>query len=230
MLPMHDDEVGPIKSVPATVGRWALATFFALFLMNLLDYMDRWILAAVIQDVQGEFQIDNTHSGLFNTYFLISYSIFSPFMGWAGDRFRRTHLLGLGVGVWSLATVGTGLAQSYNEIVLARSLLGIGEATYGVIAPTILMDLFSRDSRARVMSAFYLAMPIGGALGMSLGSLIAKHYGWRMAFFVVGGPGVLASIAAFLMPEPVRGTSEGVDPERLRRTRRPARPARTIST
>ena len=79
---------------------------------------------------------------------------------------RRTWLLGLGVGVWSLATVGSGLAQTYGQLALARSFLGIGEATYGVIAPTILMDLFPARQRSRVLSAFYLAMPIGGALGI----------------------------------------------------------------
>jgi MFS transporter, Spinster family, sphingosine-1-phosphate transporter len=201
-----------------------MVSFGVLFAMNLLDYTDRWILAAVVEHIQRDFQLPNADAGLFNTYFLVSYSLVSPLMGWAGDRMKRTRLLFLGVGVWSLATVGTGLAHSYHQVVLARSLLGIGEATYGVIAPTMLMDLFGRSSRARVMSLFYLAMPIGGALGMALGGLIAKHAGglipgvegWRLAFFVVGAPGLAAAFAALFLPEPIRGASEGVDPERLR--------------
>ncbi len=142
-------------------------------------------------------------------------------MGWLGDRTRRTWLLGVGVGVWSLATVGTGLARSYGHLVLARSFLGIGEATYGVLAPTLLMDLFPREKRARVMSAFYLAMPLGGALGMGLGAWIASitgSGGW--SFFVVGAPGVVAALAALVLPEPVRGASEGVDPKRLKQHER----------
>ncbi len=196
--------------------RWAKVTFVILFLMNLLDYTDRWVLSSVMTDVQRDFKLDNYYGGLLSTYFLISYSLISPVMGWLGDRTKRTWLLGIGVGVWSLATVGTGLAKHYNHLVLARSLLGIGEATYGVLAPTILMDLFPRDKRSRVMSAFYLAMPLGGALGMTLGAVIAKQWGWRYSFFIVGAPGLLAALTAWILPEPVRGLSEGVDTNRLK--------------
>jgi MFS transporter, Spinster family, sphingosine-1-phosphate transporter len=198
------------------VARWATLTFVILFAMNLLDYTDRWILAAVLPDLITEFHIDYTRAGMLATLFLVSYSLVSPIMGWLGDRWRRTWLLGIGVGVWSLATVGTGLANSYGHLVLARTFLGIGEATYGVLAPTILMDLFPRERRARVMSAFYLAMPIGGALGLSLGETISIKLGWRWAFFIVGAPGLLAAFSALLIPEPIRGASEGVDPEKLR--------------
>jgi MFS transporter, Spinster family, sphingosine-1-phosphate transporter len=212
---MHaDDEIGPaMGSAPP---RWAMLTFGILFAMNLLDYVDRWVLSAVLVDVQSEFAIDDLWAGLFFTLFLVNYSAISPVMGWLGDRTRRTRLLGIGIGLWSLATVGTGLARNYNQIALARSLLGIGEATYGVLAPTILMDLFARQKRARVMSAFYLAMPIGGALGMALGAVLAKRYGWRTSFFVVGAPGLIAALAALLLPEPIRGASEGIDLARLK--------------
>src|SRR5262249_52824795 len=98
----------------------------------------------------------------------------------------------------------------------ARSLLGIGEATYGIIAPTVLVDLFSRDQRSRVLSYFYLAMPVGSALGIVLGGNIAERYGWRNAFFLVGLPGLVAGLGAFFLPEPIRGASEKIDPERLR--------------
>ena len=95
-------------------------------------------------------------------------------------------------------------------------MLGIGEATYGVIAPTILLDLFAREQRARLMSAYYLAMPIGSALGIGLGSVIASKLNWHLAFFLVGVPGLAAAILALFLPEPVRGASEGVDTERLK--------------
>ena len=146
----------------------------------------------------------------------MSYSVFSPVMGWLGDRYRRTWLLAGGIGVWSLATLGSGLARDYGHLALARSFLGIGEATYGVIAPTILIDLFRRDQRSRLMSAFYLAMPLGAALGIMLGPIIAKRYGWHNAFFLVGAPGLVAAFLVLFLPEPVRGASEGVDPERLK--------------
>lgn len=208
-----DAAVGPTK---ADAPRWALVTFFVLFGMNLLDYTDRWVLSAVLPQVRDDLNLSNEQAGWLSAWFLISYTLVSPFMGYAGDRMKRTRLLALGVGVWSLATLASGFAQSYSQLRLARAFLGIGEATYGVIAPTILMDLYARGTRSRVMSWFYLAMPLGGALGMALGGWIGKHYGWHAAFFVVGAPGIVAALAALLLPEPVRGLSEGVDAERLK--------------
>ncbi len=194
----------------------AMTTFVVLFAMNLLDYLDRNLLTSIRPQIRADIPISNERWGLLATVFLVSYSVFSPAMGWLGDRYRRTWLLAAGVGVWSLATVASGLARDYGHLVLARSVLGIGEATYGVIAPTILIDLFRRDQRSRLMSAFYLAMPIGAALGIMLGPIIATRLGWHNAFFIVGAPGLVAAVFVLFLPEPIRGASEAVDPERLR--------------
>jgi len=195
---------------------WALTTFGVLFAMNLLDYTDRNLLTSIKPQIVAAIPtITNESWGLLATIFLVSYSLISPVMGWLGDRYRRTYLLAAGVGVWSLATVGTGLARDYGHLALARSFLGIGEATYGVIAPTILIDLFARDQRSRLMSAFYLAMPIGAALGIVIGPVLAQQIGWHNAFFLVGAPGLAAAVVALFLPEPVRGASEAIDPGRL---------------
>lgn len=210
------DAVAPPRA-HFSYNRWAVRTFVVLFAMNLLDYTDRWALSGVLPMIQEEMGLNDAAGGSLNMYFLISYAVFSPFMGYAGDRLRRTRLLALGVGLWSLATVGTALAQDFLHLRIARSMLGIGEATYGVLAPSILMDLFPRERRSRVLAAFYMAMPVGYALGVKLGGSIAVATGsWRMAFFVVGVPGLVAAVAALFLPEPVRGASEGVDAERLR--------------
>jgi MFS transporter, Spinster family, sphingosine-1-phosphate transporter len=214
-----DDELGPSNGPPPG-SRRAMATFVALFSMNMLDYLDRNLMMSMQPQIKGELEITNFQWGLLTSIFLVSYSLFGPIMGWLGDRFRRTWLLGIGVGVWSLATIGSGLAGSYGHMALARSVLGIGEATYGVIAPTILLDLFAREQRARLMSAYYLAMPIGSALGIGLGSVIASKLNWHLAFFLVGAPGLAAALWAFTLPEPVRGASEGVDTERLKEAER----------
>ena len=201
--------------------RLALLTFVVLFAIHLLDYLDRNILTSLQPQIRKSLPgLDGANSnekwGLLATIFLVTYSIFSPVTGWLGDRYRRTWLLAGGIGIWSLATLGSGLARDYNHLALARSFLGIGEATYGVIAPTILIDLFRREHRSSLMSAFYLAMPLGAALGIVLGPVIADAYGWHNAFFIVGVPGLVATLMVLFLPEPVRGASEGVDPERLR--------------
>lgn len=205
---------------PATSSRRAVAAFAVLFAMHLLDFTDRNVLSAVLKPLRepverGGLGIPVELAGWLATIYLLSHSVFAPIMGWAGDRWRRTWLLGIGVGLWSLATVGSGLAQSYGQLALSRSFLGIGEATYGVIAPTLLVDLFPRRLRTRVLSLFYLAMPLGSAVGIALGGAIAARYGWRPAFLVVGLPGLAMALLALTLPDPIRGAAEGVDPERL---------------
>ena len=209
---------------PLVSRQFAWRMFGVLFAMNLIDYVDRYVLNAVLPEIQMSFKMNDTQAGLLATYFLVSYSLFSPFIGWAGDRYRRTYLLAFGVGVWSLATVGTALADSAGHVALARGFLGIGEATYGVLAPTLLADVFTRSSRSRVMSFFSLAIPLGGAIGMAFGGYVAKHggewlpgyEGWRMAFLISGVPGLFAAVCALFLPEPIRGASEGVDPAKLK--------------
>ena len=202
--------------------RLAKTTMVVLFAIHMLDYLDRNILVSLQPQIQASLpglggEDGYTKWGLLATIFLVTYSLFSPVTGWLGDRYRRTWLLAGGIAVWSLATLGSGLARDYNHLALSRSFLGIGEATYGVIAPTLLIDLFRREHRSMVMSTFYLAMPLGAAMGIVLGPKIANHYGdWHYAFFVVGFPGLVAALAVLFLPEPVRGATEGVDPERLK--------------
>ncbi len=204
----------PVERIP----RWAVTTFIVLFAMNLLDFYDRWTLAGVLTLLQPDLKLSDADAGSLSAFFLITYCLISPVMGWFGDRVKRTRLLAIGVGIWSLATIGTGLANNLGELRLARSVLGIGEATYGVLAPSILMDLFPRSRRARILSIYYLGMPIGYALGIKLGAMIALWTGdWRNAFFVAGIPGFIAAIVVLFLPEPVRGLSEGFDEDALRR-------------
>jgi MFS transporter, Spinster family, sphingosine-1-phosphate transporter len=216
---------GPPKAGLDSAPRLAIATFVILFVIHLLDYLDRNILTSLQpqlrKSIEGLNGPDaNTRWGQLATIFLLSFSLFSPVMGWLGDRYRRTWLLAAGVGVWSLATIGSGLAKDYTHLVIARSLLGIGEATYGVIATTMLFDLFRPDQRSRLMSAFYLAMPLGSAMGIILGPIIANRFGWHNAFFLVGAPGLAATLLVLFLPEPIRGASEGVNPERLKEQER----------
>ena len=199
----------------------AVAAFVVLFAMHMLDFTDRNILYAVQPllmepESAGGLGLPVDQVGWLATFYLMSHSGFALLMGRLGDVWRRTWLLGIGVGVWSVATIASGFARSFGGLAASRAVLGIGEATYGVIAPTLLVDLFPRRFRTRVFALFYLAMPVGSAVGMVLGGAIGERAGWRSAFFVVGVPGLILALLAFLLPDPVRGATEDVDEARLR--------------
>ncbi len=194
--------------------RWPTVNsrYFALavlFTMNLLNYVDRYSFFAAGTHIQKDLHIDDKWFGVLGASFMIVYAIISPFMGVMGDRYSRKGLLAGGVGLWSLATVGTAFSTDYHHMFFWRALLGVGEASYGVIAPALLADLFPVKDRGRAMGVYYLALPVGTALGYILGGSIADNYGWRAVFWVVGLPGLLAAGSGLFMKDPGRGASEG---------------------
>lgn len=179
-----------------------------LFIMNTLNYVDRYAFFAVITPIERDLHIDDYWFAWLGSAFMIVYTVVAPFTGWLGDRFNRKVLIFSGVGLWSLATVGAALSGDFYHMLFWRALLGIGEATYGVIAPALLADLFPVKARARAMGVYYLALPVGTALGFSMASTVAEHLGWRAVFWVVGLPGLLAALAALVIHDPGRGASE----------------------
>ena len=146
------------------------------------------------------------------TGFLVVYMLAAPLFGSLGDRRSRTRLLGLGVGIWSVATALGGLARNYAGLFAARAAVGIGEAAYGTISPALLADYFPRDKRGRVFAIFFAAIPIGSALGYIVGGLVDRYYGWRQAFFVAGIPGVVLALLALRLYDPPRGSQDAHAP------------------
>jgi MFS family permease len=180
-----------------------------LFSMNLLNYVDRYSFFAVGTHVKSTLHIKDFRLGVLNSSFMIVYTIVSPLVGWLGDRYNRRVMLAFGVGLWSVATVGTAFAHTFAEMFFWRSLLGVGEATYGVIAPALLADLFPPKDRGWAMGRYYLALPLGGALGYGIGGWVADTWHWRAAFWVVGLPGLLVALLGLVIRDPGRGASEG---------------------
>ncbi len=184
---------------------FALAILFA---MNLLNYVDRYAFFAVGKQIQEELQITDARFGILGTSFMLVYTLISPLTGWLGDRYHRRRLLAGGVALWSLATVGTAFSTNYSHMFIWRAILGIGEASYGVIAPALLSDLFPVKKRGRALGIYYLALPLGTALGYVAGGVIAARLGWRSVFYVVGIPGLVAALAGLVILDPGRGASE----------------------
>ncbi len=180
-----------------------------LFSMNLLNYLDRYSFFAVGKHIQDDLHINELRYGWLSASFMIVYTVVSPLIGWLGDRYNRRVMLAFGVGLWSVATVGTAFSEGFWQMFFWRALLGVGEATYGVIAPPLLSDLFAPKYRGRVIGLYYLALPLGGALGYMIGGWVGDHWGWRASFWVVGLPGLLAALGGLVLHDPGRGASEG---------------------
>ncbi len=190
---------------PSRVAYFGLAV---LTLINLLNYLDRYILAGVLSKVEAAFSLSDVEGGSLAATFMGVYLLSSPVAGFLGDRMPRRILIGLSVLIWSLATIASGFAPSFRWLVLARAATGIGEAGYGSIAPAFIADLFSQQSRGKMLAVFYTAMPLGAAAGFVMGGYLGDRFGWQSAFFVGGAPGLVLGLAALFLSEPSRGGSD----------------------
>jgi len=176
--------------------------------INFLNYMDRWVAAAASPLVQKEFHLSDTLIGLLGSAFLLVYAVAAlPFGYWADRGVRRT-VIGVGVAIWSVATLFTGFARNFAQLFLSRSVLGIGEASYYPAGTSLLSDYFPKEQRGRVMSIWGAGSTLGIAVGFAGGGYIAEKFGWRNAFFFAAIPGILFALLAFGLREPLRGSAE----------------------
>jgi sugar phosphate permease len=192
----------PPKSWLSSAG-WGLAI---LSFINLFNYLDRFLVPALFESLKrSELKLSDTQLGLLMSGFLAVYTLSAPIFGALGDRNVRPRLIAFGVGCWSLATTLSGFAGSFVALLAARASVGIGEAAYGTIAPSLLSDYFPAVKRGRVMAIFFCAIPVGSALGYVVGGLMDVHFGWRVAFFVAGIPGLVLAALCLWMKDPPRG-------------------------
>jgi len=189
---------------PAPGGRSALILLLGI---NLFNYIDRYVLAGVEPEIRTHFfrpDDPNAHAlvGLLGTAFLVSYMVSAPIFGWLADRMSRWLIIGVSVTLWSAATAMSGLAGTFALLLMTRLFVGVGEGGYGPAAPTIIADLFPLVSRGRMLAYFYVAIPVGSAIGYAVGGFVAAHWGWQTAFFVVAPPGLLLGLLCFLRRDP----------------------------
>ncbi|HEY0492351.1 MAG TPA: MFS transporter [Candidatus Dormibacteraeota bacterium] len=180
--------------------------------INFLNYLDRYILPVVASKIQDEFHLSDTAIGGLGTAFLLVYAVSAlPFGLWADRGVRRT-VVAVGVTIWSLATLLTGLARNYAQLFAARALLGIGEASYYPAGTSLLGDYFPRSQRGRAMSIWGAGTAVGIAVGFAGGGVVAGVFGWRAAFYLTAIPGLLFALLAFRLREPLRGAAEAGGP------------------
>jgi len=199
-------------------------TVFVLVYVNLINYMDRLTIAGILEDIQTDFNANNAMMGLLQTAFIVSFMIFAPLFGYLGDRYSRKAIMAFGVFLWSIFTlIGSfigGKAENrhlewsnpdYWSFLACRAMVGIGEASYSTIAPTIISDMFVKNMRSKMLALFYFAIPVGSGLGYIISSKTAAYFGhwqWGLRATPVAGAVAVIGIVVFMM-DPPRGESEG---------------------
>jgi MFS family permease len=180
-----------------------------LAFINLLSYLDRYVVAAVAESLKSaNLGLTDENLGTLMSAFLVVYTVVAPIFGTLGDRRSRPKLIALGVALWSLATAFSGLAINFLTLFMARAAVGVGEASYVTIAPSLLSDYFPVRQRGRVMAIFFCAIPVGSALGYIVGGLVDKSFGWRNAFFIAGIPGLALAVLCLFLRDAPRGGQE----------------------
>ena len=192
----------------------ALVALSLLIALNLLNYIDRYILPGEQPLIQHEFHATDQQMGALTTAFFLTYMIVAPLSGWLGDWLRRKPLIIIGAILWSLATLASAFVDTYWGLYTRRAMVGVGEATFGIFAPAVLADFYPDRERNRILSVFYLAIPVGAALGYLAGGEMGTLWGWRTPFLICAIPGL--AVALLYMPfgrEPERGAFDRPDLE-----------------
>lgn len=192
----------PVSDTPRPQARYALALLLAV---NLLNYIDRQALYAVFPLIKTDLNLSDTALGFLGSAFMFSYMLTAPLFGCLGDRINRVRLAAGGLAVWSLATMLSGMASSYRALLAARAMVGVGEASFGTVSPGLVADYFPRERRGRMLSLFFLAIPVGSALGYILGGQLGQTFGWQKAFMLVGLPGLFLTVPLLRLSEPRSG-------------------------
>lgn len=173
-------------------------TLFFLTAINILNYLDRYLLNAVLPLIIVDLVLTNEEGGRLVAAFVFGYAVFSPFFGYLGDRCSRPKLMAIGVLAWSLATLGSGLASTFIGLLIFRACVGVGEAGFTSVVPGYIKDHVPDPIELNSkLSIFYAAIPAGAALGYVVGGYIAKYYSWKTVFFVGGLPGI--GLALYLL-------------------------------
>ncbi|XP_050074167.1 protein spinster isoform X2 [Anopheles maculipalpis] len=198
------------ETVTTTIGATAWFTVIVLCFVNLINYMDRFTIAGVLTEIQDTFKIGDDEGGLLQTAFVLSYMLFAPLFGYLGDRYSRKWIMALGVTLWSTTTLAGSFMKSFGWFITFRALVGVGEASYSTIAPTIISDLFVGEMRSKMLALFYFAIPVGSGCGYIVGAKMASIMeSWQWSLRVTPVLGAIAVALIIMLRDPERGQSEG---------------------
>lgn len=182
-----------------------------LLLLSTLNFADRAILSVLAQPIKEDLKLTDTELGMLQGLgFAILYSLLGLPLGWLAERVSRKNLIAVCVAIWSFMTSACGFAGSFGALLLGRVGVGIGEAGFQPPTSSLVADHFKADRRGTVMAIILLGAPLGFLIGQSLGGWVASVWGWRVAFFALGLPGLFAALITWLtLREPPRGLADG---------------------
>ncbi len=212
---MRSPSPPPLSS--GAVAAWS--TLAILSGLNMLNYLDRYVMSAVLTPMQKELRLDDADAGSVASAFMLGYFLSAPLFGYLGDRFPRKYLMLGGVMVWSLATAGSGLVHGFVHLFVIRIFVGVGGACFVTMGPSWISDLFAATRRNTALTLFYVAIPFGSAIGFTIGGWFAQQGDWRHAFIYAGLPGVFLAASLLLLREPPRGEADGIGDEIVPRAR-----------
>lgn len=190
--------------------RYPRSVLGVLLLINIVAYVDRSMLVGFSPQITHDIGLDNTQFGfLSGVVWVFAYSLMVLFFGTLADRFSRTRIIAAGMLVWSLCTVASGLAQNFEQMVLARFLVAAGEAALVPAATALLADLFDGRHRSTANGLFFMGIPLGIGLAYLLSGAVGPQIGWRGTFIALGVIGVLiAVLLAFVRDDGASGECE----------------------
>ncbi|WP_397586524.1 MFS transporter [Sphingorhabdus sp.] len=207
----------PVKPYPSAAAGWFLVVM--LTAGYIFSFVDRYILGLLIEPIKAEFDLSDRSIGWLLSAFTLVYGFVGIFMGWLVDRGKRLWIVSIGVALWSVATVATGMAKNFVQLFTARMGVGIGEATLSPATFSMIGDSFPTEKRGKPIAFYSAALPIGAGLASLLsGAVIAwtassgnqslPFFGelspWRYTMIIVGLPGLLLALFFLFMKEPVR--------------------------
>lgn len=194
------------EPLSADVSKVSYAVLALLCLVYVLNYLDRSLIFILFPLIKKDLELSDFQMALLgSTAFVIFYTLLGIPCGRLADRVVRKNMIGVGLLIWSVFSGMTGFAGRFGTLFLCRVMVGVGESTLGPAALSLLSDLFPPRLRATASALYSAGIPIGAGLALYLGGRLGQQYGWRVAFFVLGFPGVLLAIAVFLLREPRRG-------------------------
>ena len=196
-------------SVSERYARYVLAVLFAVYVCN---FIDRQILAILLQPIKQDLHASDTAMGFLTGFaFALFYAVAGVPIARLADRRGRSALIAAGLAVWSAMTAASGLAQTFTQLALARIGVGVGEAAGSPPAHSLIADYFPPRRRATAMAIYSAGVPVGVLFGYLIGGWMNEFFGWRRAFFVVGLPGLaLALVVRLTVRDPPRGYADGL--------------------